>query len=61
MPCAGGMQILLRTFGKYRAMKLLLTGEPFSTAEANAMGLVSELVDAGTTLDSAMALARKSS
>ncbi|HEX2834231.1 MAG TPA: enoyl-CoA hydratase [Thermoanaerobaculia bacterium] len=44
MPGAGGTQRLVRAVGKFRAMKLLMTGEPFSARDAFAMGLVSEIV-----------------
>jgi enoyl-CoA hydratase len=43
MPGAGGTQRLVRVMGKYRAMKLMLTGEPVSAHEAMAMGLLSEM------------------
>ena len=44
MPGGGGTQRLTRAVGKYKTMKICLTGEPFSAAEAFQMGLVSELV-----------------
>jgi len=58
MPGAGGTQWLVRAIGKYRAMKLVLTGEPLSASEAFAAGLLSEVVPDGTALDRALALAR---
>lgn len=45
MPGGGATQRLIKTLGKYRAMKLLLTGEPVDAEEALAMGLVSEVVE----------------
>lgn len=57
MPGAGGSQLLLRAVGRYRAMKLCLTGEQITAAEASAMGLVSELVPEGEALTRALALA----
>jgi enoyl-CoA hydratase len=58
MPGAGGTQRLVRVMGKYRAMKLMLTGEPVSAPEAMAMGLLSEMVDDGQALTRALELAR---
>jgi enoyl-CoA hydratase/carnithine racemase len=58
MPGAGGTQRLLRTAGKYRAMKMILTGEPVSAPEALAMGLLSEMVEDGEALARALELAR---
>ncbi len=45
MPGGGATQRLVRAVGKYRAMRLLLTGDPVGAEEALAMGLVSEVVD----------------
>lgn len=44
MPGGGATQRLIRALGKYRAMMLLLTGEPVSAEEAFAIGLASEVV-----------------
>jgi len=58
MPGAGGTQKLLRIIGPYRAMKLILTGEPVAAPEALRMGLVSEVVPDGSALERALALAQ---
>jgi enoyl-CoA hydratase len=58
MPGAGGTQRLVRAVGKFKAMKMLLTGEPVPAREALAMGLVSEVVPDGEVLERAMTLAR---
>jgi len=57
MPGAGGTQRLTRAVGKFRAMKLLLTGLPFSGEEALAMGLASEVVDDDKVQERALELA----
>ncbi|MBZ6075077.1 enoyl-CoA hydratase-related protein [Microvirga puerhi] len=59
IPGAGGTQRLVRAVGKFKAMKILLTGEPIAAREAEAMGLVSEVVPDGEVLDRALALARQ--
>ncbi|MGH2375953.1 MAG: enoyl-CoA hydratase-related protein [Polaromonas sp.] len=45
MPGGGATQRLIKTVGKYHAMKLMLTGEPVGADEALAMGMVSEVVN----------------
>jgi enoyl-CoA hydratase len=44
MPGAGGTQRLLRAIGKFAAMRVLLTGDQMSAADALRVGLVSEVV-----------------
>lgn len=44
IPGAGGTQRLVRALGKFRAMKLLMTGTAIDAREAERIGLVSELV-----------------
>jgi enoyl-CoA hydratase/carnithine racemase len=58
MPGAGGTQHLLRTIGKYRASKMVLTGEPVAAPDALAMGLLSEMVEDGRALSRALELAK---
>ena len=50
---------LPRLVGKHQAFGPLFLGEPFDVATAFRMGLVSEIVPAGTALDRARAIARK--
>lgn len=57
MPGGGGTQRLIRAVGKYKAMKICLTGELFSAREAFDMGLVSELVPDGEAEKRALAMA----
>ena len=57
MPGGGATQRLSRAVGKFRAMKLLLTGERITAAEAFAMGLASELVPDAGLEDRALTLA----
>ena len=45
MPGGGGTQRLTRAVGKFAAMKIMLTGEPFKADVALAMGLASEVVE----------------
>jgi enoyl-CoA hydratase len=58
MPGAGGTQRLVKAIGPYRAMEMILTGEPLSAQEAYACGLVNRLAPPERCLDEARELAR---
>jgi enoyl-CoA hydratase len=57
MPGAGGTQRLTRAIGKARAMELILTGRTMTAAEADAHGLLTQVVPAEATIDAALELA----
>ena len=57
MPGAGGTQRLTRAIGKARAMEMVLTGRNMSAREAEAHGLVTQVVPAEETLEAALSLA----
>ena len=57
IPGAGGTQRLARAVGRARAMELVLTGRRIGAAEADAMGLVTDVVPAAEVLDRALTLA----
>jgi enoyl-CoA hydratase/carnithine racemase len=57
MPGAGGTQRLVRTMGKYQALRLVLTGATIDAPAALAAGMVSEVVPHGQARERACALA----
>ncbi len=59
MPGGGATQRLTRAVGKFRAMKMMLTGEPITAAEALSMGLASEVVPDDKVLERALEIARQ--
>jgi enoyl-CoA hydratase len=58
IPGAGGTQRLARTFGKFRTMEMVLTGEPFTAQEMADHGLVNRVVPKGEHLSEALKLAK---
>ena len=58
MPGAGGVARLTRLVGKFKAMRMLLTGAQVTAVEAESMGLVSEVVPDDRVLDHALEMAQ---
>ncbi|VVN27482.1 enoyl-CoA hydratase/isomerase family protein [Pseudomonas fluorescens] len=59
LPAAGGVQLLLRAVPAAHAMKIALTGEPFSAREALRIGLISDLLPQAHLLSAALNLAER--
>jgi enoyl-CoA hydratase len=58
-PGAGGSQRLLRQVSPCRARELMFLGDRITAEEAERIGLVNTVVDDGTALDAALAIAAK--
>jgi enoyl-CoA hydratase/carnithine racemase len=59
MPGAGGTQTLPRAVGMRRAKELILTGKPFTAAEAERWGLVNTVVPPPKLMEETLAAARR--
>ena len=59
MPGAGGTQNLPRAMGERRAKEVILTGLPFTAADACDWGLVNRVFPQAELLDAALAIARR--
>jgi enoyl-CoA hydratase len=59
MPGAAGTQNLPRAVGVRRAKEIILTGQPFTAAEADAWGMVNKVVADGDLMDAVFATARR--
>src|SRR5947208_3000455 len=59
MPGGGGTQTLPRAVGERRAKELILTGRPFTAAEAHAWGLVNEVFPLPELLPAGLATAAR--
>jgi len=57
IPGAGGTQLLSRAVGERRAKELIMSGTPFSAAEAASWGLVNKVVPAADLLPSVLEVA----
>ena len=58
-PGGGGTQRLLRAAGKFNAMRICLTGDMFTAAQMQAMGVVCEVVPDAETEKRALVLAQQ--
>ena len=56
---AGGLFRLPRAIGRSAAMEVILTGEPLPAERAYALGLVNRIVEPGSEVEEAIALAEK--
>ena len=59
MPGAAGTQNLPRAVGVRRAKEIILTGTPFTAADALAWGMVNKVVPGARLMDEVMVVARK--
>lgn len=59
VPDAGSTWMVARAVGRARALDLALTGRKLEAEEAQAMGLIARVVDDGTSLAEAQALAQR--
>lgn len=59
IPGGGGTQLLVRRIGWGKASRAIFSAQKFTGAQAAEMGLVEELVPAGTARDRALELARQ--
>lgn len=59
MPSAGGTQRLPRLVGHGKAMEMILTGALIDGREAERIGLLNRIADAGEVMNSALAMARE--
>jgi enoyl-CoA hydratase/carnithine racemase len=59
MPGAGGTQNLPRAVGERRAKEIILTGRPFTAAEAYEWGMVNRLCAPGRVVEEALETARR--
>ncbi|MFZ3132105.1 MAG: enoyl-CoA hydratase-related protein, partial [Desulfosporosinus sp.] len=59
LPGLGGTQRLIRFIPKAIAMRMLLTGDRITAAEAHRVGLISDVVPADKLLETAKAMAEK--
>ena len=57
VPDSGSTRTLVRALGRHRTAKLIFSGEPLGAAEAQAAGLVNEVVPAGELTDTVHAVA----
>ena len=59
MPGGGGTQRLVRAVGHYRAMRMMLTGEPVGAEEAYRLGFVTDVVEDEQLMEEALRIATK--
>ena len=59
MPGAGGTQKILRTAGKAKALRYILTGDLFPADVALDLGIVSEVVPDAEVMDTSLAMAKR--